>query len=480
MLTGSLYQLYWLFACARELAAVDPKGIVTAPRRILWPFAMLVAQGGVLYVASQGIGADFGDIMTIATCVIAGVWVIGEVEDAIGRVESKAGIVGSPHAPTLAIGCLLVGLLIGGTQALPGGEAGTTDIVGLLASGVVLPFWMLYLQYRVNRALERMDPTSDDATSWGGVSNEDVDPVTAEIRRRLAEHDRNQGAHERLDIVPWATIGLAAVCTVVFAWQLASFGLHFSLGDLRRSGAMSVDLVNQGDWWRLLTAHITHGSVGHWAGNMFVLSLTGWMVERAVGHRGMLAIFGSGMFVATVLMYFVSPMLYGPQGSAVLGLGESGIGFAVMGALLGLDPRATTPVGRFGRFLCVYGAIGSLMPGVGLLAHLGGFLGGFACAWFLRQRMGLDLAPPAVRPIAVALAAAPVAAPVPAPVPAPVVAPAALPLVVPPPMIAPPVVQPPIVAPPPSHPPAHQAAPVHQAAPAYQSPPAHQEPPHAA
>jgi hypothetical protein len=113
--------------------------------------------------------------------------------------------------------------------------------------------------------------------------------------------------------------------------------------------------------------------------------MTGWIVERTVGHRITLAAMVASMLGATAATWFIGPLLYGSQASEVIAGGESGIGFGMIGALLAIDRHGHTQTGRFAHWLVGIGLVGSLAPGVGILAHAGGFAGGFLVVLLLHR-----------------------------------------------------------------------------------------------
>lgn len=393
MATGALYQLYWAFVTARELHAAR---VASRARTIAWPATLLGSAVVVLWAAVDDVGAANRSAM-LAIGVIAACWAAWDASSAAAQLQSLARVEADrwyrirPWAAALLVA---IGLGIGcagvqpGDPEITGGALQPFDrAFAAWASGLLLPVWVLYVQHGLNEALKRMNPVSEAAESYGTLGGAS-DVESARIRARLAAHHSTQHRSEELDVVPWVTGAVAAICSLVFAWQVVSFGFALSLDDMRRSGASSVELVEGGDWWRLVTQHLVHFSVDHWAFNMFALLLGGWMLERAIGHRAMAAVVVASAAGATILSWFGASVLYGPAADEILAGGESGIGFGVIGALFAWDLHARTPAGRFGRWMAVIGAIGSFAPGVGLLAHAGGFIGGAAAVLALRRFIG--------------------------------------------------------------------------------------------
>ncbi|MCB0879232.1 MAG: rhomboid family intramembrane serine protease, partial [Thermoleophilia bacterium] len=399
--TGSLYQLYWSFMTARELSGAR---VTASWRAIAWPLVLLGSAALVLWAAvDDGFSSSARTLMMVAGFGTAG-WAAFDISAAGEQLQFRAGVEQERWyrlRPLVAIGLIAAGLGIGiagvqpGDPMITGGELGPLDrVLAAWSTGLVLPLWLLYVQHGLNEALGRMNPVTEAEEQYGAFSGDEKQ--SARIRERLREHYSANERSEELDIVPWVTAVVAAICTAVFVWQVATFGFALSLKDMEHSGAASIDLVRDGDWWRLATQHVVHFSVDHWAFNMFALLLGGWMLERAVGHRTMALVVVGSAIGATILTWFGGPILYGPDATEVLAGGESGIGFGVIGGLVAWDHHATTPGGKFGRWMAVLGGVSSLAPGVGILAHAGGFLGGALAVWGMRALAGSSPAPQVV------------------------------------------------------------------------------------
>jgi membrane associated rhomboid family serine protease len=422
-LTGSVYQVVWLATSARDLGRL---GADVGPRRFLWPLCVAAGEIGALVIGASR-ATDTPDLV-VAACaagVLAATWALYDVAVAIGAVQARVLDSGAPRVgPAAALALLFVGFAIAILGVHPTGTASVMSrIIPALASGLVLPFWLLYLQHQLNRALLAMDPQLPEQADFGALVGDFGTHLTAVQQARLHAHRRASQMSEQLDIVPRAVLGLVALCTAVWAWQMLRFGFHMSLTEMRHAGASSADLVRDGQPWRLVAQNFVHFSVDHWAFNMLVTCLAGWMVERQLGHRRTLFVLVGSMVGCSALAWFATPVLYGPLSDATLAGGESGIAFGLIGALVGLDRDARGPIGRFGRWMAVIGLINSLAPGVGILAHAGGFAGGMLSTMFLTRN---DVAPAlpveVVEVVEMVEAAAPILA---------------LPSVVPPPPIAP-------------------------------------------
>src|SRR6185436_16172987 len=130
--------------------------------------------------------------------------------------------------------------------------------------------------------------------------------------------------------------------------------------------------LDQGEWYRLITAAFLHASLIHLAMNMLILWIVGAPVEQAIGR---------GRFLA---LYFVSG-LAGSAGALLLSpnaitVGASGAIFGILGAALVLERQGSMVFGGQALTLIVINlvftfAIGSISIG----GHIGGLIGGAVC-----------------------------------------------------------------------------------------------------
>ena len=140
----------------------------------------------------------------------------------------------------------------------------------------------------------------------------------------------------------------------------------------RRSGLRGA--VNNGEYWRILTAGFLHDGPIHLLFNMVGLWILGGMLEPAVGRLR----FG--------VIYFVS-LLAGSFGALLLDpdkltVGASGAVFGLMGAAVvvmrnrGINPMESGLAVWIGLNLLITFTI----PSISIGGHIGGLLGGAAAA----------------------------------------------------------------------------------------------------
>jgi len=188
-----------------------------------------------------------------------------------------------------------------------------------------------------------------------------------------------------------ASVGLGALVMIAFAKQVVAADgalMGFPLGTLLELGAHAPVLEKQGEWWRLGTAVFLHGGLLHLGFNLLALTQIGPVVEEQFG-RGR-AVF---LFMATGLLGFLPGALLGSLRPSV---GASGAIMGLIGVAAGWGQRDGTSIGlavrnQMIKWLLMTTLLGLMLP-VDHLAHVAGFVGGFALGWVMpaRRRGGVS------------------------------------------------------------------------------------------
>jgi len=208
--------------------------------------------------------------------------------------------------------------------------------------------------------------------------------------------------------VPWFTLTLSAVLVTRFLAELrtATDYLepyapgHFSL--LAAGASSRVQVLQHGEWWRLFTATMLHGSPAHLIGNLITFLTVGLLLEPMVGIGWFSAIYFSGGFVGAV----ASMML---NGADTLSVGASGAIMATLAALFTLSFHVGAPRPRLMRRVAAGSLIPALMPavargGTDVNAHLGGCLAGVCIAFVMLVAWNEEEVSPPARSIAAMVA----------------------------------------------------------------------------
>jgi membrane associated rhomboid family serine protease len=156
-------------------------------------------------------------------------------------------------------------------------------------------------------------------------------------------------------------------------------GLNDPGGSLFYKWALFGPLVNDGDWWRLITAAFLHGSVLHIVFNMLALWWLGAPVEMALGRARFL-----GLYFASGLAGSAGALIANPN---TITVGASGAIFGLLGAGLILEWRATGSfAGNYLVLIVINLAISFASPNISVGGHIGGLIGGIACTAIIVAR----------------------------------------------------------------------------------------------
>lgn len=167
---------------------------------------------------------------------------------------------------------------------------------------------------------------------------------------------------------------LMIINSIVFVIMTLSGGTE-SIPNLVRFNAMVKPLVYQGEWWRVFTAQFIHIGFFHLLMNMYFLNTIGPLFERLYGSRNFLIMYLIAGVVGNLFTYaFGSPRTVSAGASTSL-YGLLGLAIGIM-----LNYKNDEILRSFGASfvsVVVINIVYSiLMPRVGILGHLGGFIGG--------------------------------------------------------------------------------------------------------
>jgi rhomboid protease GluP len=189
--------------------------------------------------------------------------------------------------------------------------------------------------------------------------------------------------------IPWFTLALSGVLVTRFLTELRgatdyiapySPG-HFTL--LAAGASDRVQVLAHGEWWRLSTSTVLHGSPEHLIGNVVTFLIVGFLLEPMIGIGWFSAVYFTGGFAGAM----ASMMLNGPD---MLSVGASGAIMATLAALFTLSFHGGAPRPRLMRRTAAGSLFPALIPTMAhggavtdINAHLGGCLAGAAIAFIL-------------------------------------------------------------------------------------------------
>jgi rhomboid protease GluP len=142
--------------------------------------------------------------------------------------------------------------------------------------------------------------------------------------------------------------------------------------------------VNQriilGEYWRLLTPMLLHGSLLHIGFNMYALFIFGPGLERHYGHWRFLTLYILAGFAGNVFSFIFSPANSLGSSTAIFGL------IAAQGVFLYQNRDIFAGAGRAALSQIVMIALINLFiglqPGIDNWGHMGGLVGGLMFSWF--------------------------------------------------------------------------------------------------
>jgi membrane associated rhomboid family serine protease len=167
--------------------------------------------------------------------------------------------------------------------------------------------------------------------------------------------------------VPKVTRAILITCISIFVLSLllGSFALAFG---------MIPAAIAQGEWWRLLTSTLLHGSILHLLFNMYALYWLGPQLERSLGHVRFAALYILSALGGSVASYWFSDL-------RTVSVGASGAIFGLITATIVIGREMRTDVSQLVVLLGLNVIIGFLQSGIDWRAHFGGAITGAAIAF---------------------------------------------------------------------------------------------------
>jgi len=167
------------------------------------------------------------------------------------------------------------------------------------------------------------------------------------------------------------TKAMIAINVLVYLACLAQgSSLGQTSGKIFEKGALYVHGgLDQGEWWRLITAAFLHASILHIGMNMVVLWIVGAPVEQALGHGRFLV-----LYIVSGLAGSAGALIFSPDAVTV---GASGAIFGILGAALVLESQRSYVLGGQAFGLIVINLVLTFaIPNISVGGHLGGLAGG--------------------------------------------------------------------------------------------------------
>jgi membrane associated rhomboid family serine protease len=181
------------------------------------------------------------------------------------------------------------------------------------------------------------------------------------------------GPRRRQSALEGAPATLTFIALAVIFYLLGFVGLEDELIDMFAQFNL---LVAEGEWWRIFTVVLLHGSLMHILFNMWALYVLGPQIERGVGTWPFVTLYLASAGVGGAFAFYLG----GPNDVAV---GASGAIFGLFGIWLSWAlHRRNTMQGRalltqLIVLLAINAGIAFIYQSISWQAHLGGLLAGF-------------------------------------------------------------------------------------------------------
>jgi rhomboid protease GluP len=172
-------------------------------------------------------------------------------------------------------------------------------------------------------------------------------------------------------VVTYTLIGLTVL--VFIAQQASVFLLN---GDYPAALGMKINVrIVAGEYWRLITPMLLHGSILHILFNMYALYSFGRNLEATYGHGRFLLLYLLGALAGNVASFLISPANSLGASTAVFGLvAAEGVTIYLNRRIYGSQSRAV--LSNIGFVIVVNLILGFSSTGIDNWGHLGGLVGG--------------------------------------------------------------------------------------------------------
>jgi rhomboid protease GluP len=187
-----------------------------------------------------------------------------------------------------------------------------------------------------------------------------------------------------------ATVFMLAALSVLYIVSVMAEGLSLSSivngPDVRTlaqvGGSARILTLDEGEWWRLVTATLLHGGIAHILLNGLALWNLGGQLEDLTGWQEIFVV-----FAVTGVCGSLMSASFGPGN--VVSIGASGAIFGLLGFLVTNGTHNLRQVSkqlqRNAQNLVLMLGIGLLIPGIDNWGHAGGLLSGLVLGYVYRQ-----------------------------------------------------------------------------------------------
>lgn len=191
---------------------------------------------------------------------------------------------------------------------------------------------------------------------------------------------KRQMLKERAKKFPYVSTVIVIINLLVFLCCINSMSWLYAYG------CVGLELVMDGEWYRMITAMFLHADVDHIFSNMLLLYCLGDLLESRLGRIKFTAIY----FVSGILGNVISCFYEYYANVSYVSYGASGAVFGLIGVTLFLVLKGEKSLGiSISRMIlmvvyCIY--TGFVESNVNVAAHIGGLLAGYLCMLIVGTR----------------------------------------------------------------------------------------------
>lgn len=183
------------------------------------------------------------------------------------------------------------------------------------------------------------------------------------------------------------TVTYAIMGLTVFVYLLQMFGQQFYGQDYAALYGLKDNLaIYHGQFYRLFTPMLLHGSLLHIGFNMYALFVIGTRLERVMGHGRFAALYIVSGFAGNVMSFLFQPAPSLGASTAIFGILSAEAVFIYMNRQYVVNARAMLT--NIITLLAINLLLG-LSGQIDNWGHLGGLVGGAIFAWFGGPKIGL-------------------------------------------------------------------------------------------
>ncbi|KRM13210.1 rhomboid family intramembrane serine protease [Paucilactobacillus suebicus] len=140
-------------------------------------------------------------------------------------------------------------------------------------------------------------------------------------------------------------------------------------------GAKVGTLIQEGQWWRLITPVFLHIGLMHLVVNSVTVYYIGTQIENMFGHARFLSIYFVSALTGNLASFvFLPNSLSAGASTAIFGLFGA---FLMLGESFHHNPYIRLLSRQFLTFVAINLVFDLFMPGIDIYGHLGGLVGGF-------------------------------------------------------------------------------------------------------